>query len=1661
MLDGTADQMQLAGITTSNDDVKLIVGDAAGENLSIVQAIGLGTGDLFLDVAGNVTQTAPGTITAAGLGLMVDGNTRLQLGNDVDTLAANTGGTILFNDIDGLTIGTVTVLDGTADQMQLAGITSSNDDVKLIVAGDLTIQQAVALGTGDLFLDVAGNVTQTVPGTITTAGLGLMVDGNTRLQLGNDVDRLAANTGGTVLFNDVDGLTIGTVTVLDGTADQMQLAGITTSNDDAKLIVGDAAGENLAIAQAIQLGTGDLFLDVAGNVTQTAPGTITAAGLGLMVDGMTRLELANDVDRLAANNHDFLLFNDIDDLSISTVTVLDGTADQMQLVGVTSSNDNVKLIVGDAAGENLSIEQGVTLGDGDLFLVVAGDVTQTASVVADRLGLMVGGNTTLQHGSNNVNIIAANNQGTTFYTDIDGLVVQSVTVDGMTVTGITTSDDNVKLTMGGGLMIQAPISLGLGDLFVAAGGDVTQTAAIVADRLGLMVDGDTRLQHPDNDLNILAAVNGGFTFYRDIDDLVVSTVTVDGMTVTGILTSNDDVKLTVGGDLAIDDAVSIGAGNLFLDVQGNVAQTASITANGLALMVSGETSLQLPGNDVNDLAVDAEGTTRFTDSSGFKIGTVSVDGMTVKGVDVVGNFVLIAKGDISQDPDAPVVVSGLTDLMTTGSVCWTFGDCFGPQNIADGQNDNDLNELRIQSAANADIVDLNQLIVSLAVIDGQLHLAAGDSAAGQLLLTGNISAVNQVLLQASAGVTQSGGILRTDQLLVGGDIPSESTGSFVLQSDNVVNEVVARVTGDLRFRNVQDLNIGVLNYASGCGSTEDLSGLDIGGNLILAVDTASLPTAGHLTQSDFAPVIVRGTTLINATGNIILLGDDRDPFDGGNANDFQGVVNVNTDVAFNNPNQNFIEIADVNELNIEDANSNSGIHLFAGTTTPSVLELSGQVTSTQLLLQSSGGVLQDANQGILTATELIVGGDRTAESGGSFILQGRNEVDRLAGNLLNGTLQFQNTIGLTISSGLSFVGSDGSTSDSASGLFAGGDGASLVFADPNLLLSTTAQGLIGNVNDRFNPAFGQFLDRDDVGIAVLNEGSLTVESGAFVNATNSDVYLETVGDSDLKLGDTVRVEDPTNRILVIAGGDLELEPNGRLERGNAGLVTTRFNDITLLDPTGNAADQNRLVDRNFLTQTLELIFGNQFESNFDAGIFWGIEGKDDNTFDFGSLNPSQLAALDALLFGNSIDAGFESRSFYPTVTLGATIETLVSEPIGNLFDNSATVSDAQAIPTASFTLDFLRNNAEFRNIVFVFNDANINLFQSASTGQIEDLNVATADFEGLARFNEPSRIAITRPVTEAVSQIEVIPQTESEVLQTSFRMEDPLFVQAVQQKFFIVVYFQSQYEADQFELKFGDDELEYERVLELLDLDSNALKWSSSGEGADELDANQIREVISRANLDLQDDDQWIQDFAAWLKARNQDETESQIPDVPRGVYKILEVDNGKAVIQGDDIDRKFVPEPESNRPGENDNNPPVLESPDSPGESDTDDALRSLDSRFNVQPESTQEAGTRISRWSAMLRGETIHSGSQIQSDHDPGDGTVALDESEQVVDPAKSAAAPLLGLLAVLTRRKTGASSSEFNEGRSIVDEKAEFLDRNIFSRAARFRRRVERTK
>src|SRR5437879_2107067 len=267
-----------SGITLSQADVKLTVlaggltigaaADAGADDIT------LGTGNLTLNVVGPVTQVGGNVILAAGLQLLGSGTVTLNdSGNNVATLAANYNGPIGYTDANGLTVGTVT--DGPSG-MTASGITTSNDDVKLsVLAGGLTIGAVadagaddITLGTGNLTLNVVGNVKNGRASGRETAGLPLVGSGTgTRNDSGNNVASLAGNNNAQMGYNDANGLTIGTVT--DGPPG-MTTSRSSTSHDDVKLTVlaggltiGAAAD---AGADDVTLGTGNLTLNVVGNV---------------------------------------------------------------------------------------------------------------------------------------------------------------------------------------------------------------------------------------------------------------------------------------------------------------------------------------------------------------------------------------------------------------------------------------------------------------------------------------------------------------------------------------------------------------------------------------------------------------------------------------------------------------------------------------------------------------------------------------------------------------------------------------------------------------------------------------------------------------------------------------------------------------------------------------------------------------------------------------------------------------------------------------------------------------------------------------------------------------------------------------------------------------------------------------------------------------------------------------------------------------------------------------------------------------------------------------------------------------------------------------------------------------------------------------------------
>src|SRR5947209_1157747 len=199
----------------------------------------------------------------------------------------------------------------------------------------------------------------------------------------------------------------------------------------------------------------------------------------------------------------------------------------------------------------------------------------------------------------------------------------------MTASGISTSNDDVKLTvLAGGLTIGAAadagaddITLGSGNLTLNVVGPVTQVSGnvITASGLQLLGSGSVTLNDSGNNVATLAASYNGPIGYTEGNDVLMATVTdgPSGMTSSGIPTTNHDVKLTVLAgalpivfepDAAAQDIHSVPA-RRSSDLVGPVTQVSGnvITASGLQLLGSGSVTLNDSGNNVATLAASYNG----------------------------------------------------------------------------------------------------------------------------------------------------------------------------------------------------------------------------------------------------------------------------------------------------------------------------------------------------------------------------------------------------------------------------------------------------------------------------------------------------------------------------------------------------------------------------------------------------------------------------------------------------------------------------------------------------------------------------------------------------------------------------------------------------------------------------------------------------------------------------------------------------------------------------------------------------------------------------------------------------------------------------------------------------------------------------------------------
>ncbi|MFN0054364.1 MAG: beta strand repeat-containing protein [Planctomycetales bacterium] len=1096
-----------SGVATNIGDVLL---DAHGP-LTINNAVGAGTARFVAD--GDITQGASGAITAASVGIRQESATSGNIiltnaGNDVNTLAAANaapGGEFRFQDADDLTIGAVSA---SSDALFAAtsGVSTNNGDVLLNANGPLTINEALAAGTGTARLVADGDITQGAAGTITAAALGIrqesVTGGNIILtNVGNDVSTLAgfnAASGAEVRLQDANDLTIGAVAA---SADALfaSTSGVATNNGDVLM---DAHGP-LTINNAIAAGTGTARLVADGDITQAASGTIAAATLGVRQESVTGGNIiltnaGNDVNTLAEFNtfsSGEVRFQDADDLTIGSVST---SSDALFAAtsGVLTNNGDVLL----SAHGSLTINEAVAAAAATVRLVAEGDITQSAAgaVTAASLGVRqesaAGGDIELASAGNDVDTLAAFNAfagGSICFHDVDDLAIGTVSAspDGLfaATTGMSANNGDLVLNSSGPLLLDTPISAGTAAVRLQAQGDITQgaTGTITAGSLAIrqegLVDGDIVLTNSANDVDTLAAFNafaGGTINYQDADDLVIGTVTADPecqyVATDGVQSLDGDVLLNAQGPLTINSAIGAGTGTTRLVAAGDITQAAAGTITVASLGVrqesaaSGNIILTNAGNDVNTLAAfnaASGGELRFQDADELTIGAVapSADALFADTVGVTtnnGDVLLDAYGSLTIN-ETLAAGTGTARLVADGEITQGASGTITAASLGIRQQSTAAGNIILTNSGN----DVNTLAAFNAAVGGEVRFQDADD-----LTIGAVAASADALFAQTTGVSTNNGDVLLDvhgpltinnnvgagtgtaRLVAVGDITQGVSGTITAASlgvrqesvaggniiltnaDNDLNTLAASNAasgGEVWFQDADDLTIGSVSvssdalFASTTGVSTDNGNVQLNANGGLTINEAIAAGTGT------ARLVAKGDISQGASGAITAasLGVRQESAVGGNVILTNAANDVNTLAAFNAATGGEMRFQDADDLTFG-AVAASADALFAttmGVATNNgdlLLDAHGPLTINNALAAGTGtarivaqGDITQAAAGTITAASLGVRQESVA--GGNVILTNSgNDVNTLAAfnAASGGEVRFQDADDLTIGS---------------------------------------------------------------------------------------------------------------------------------------------------------------------------------------------------------------------------------------------------------------------------------------------------------------------------------------------------------------------------------------------------------------------------------------------------------------------------------------------------------------------------------------------------------------------------------------------------------------------------------------------------------------------
>ena len=831
------------------------------------------TGEVQLNAqAGTVTQSD--IITADDLELRGGGSFLLDDANNNITnfFAVRTGaGDVSFTNVGAIDVNSVGGTDG---------ITRTGGDVQLTAggAGTVTINQAIALGGGDLGINSSGAVTQFA--AIGGGGLQLVGTGPFTLQdPGNAFTTLAASTTGAALpYRDSNALIIGTV-------DLTAIGGVSVSG--------------------VNTGGNEFALRTGGNVTQTA----AASGSNLQVVSGGTVNLSNGGNAfaiVAVDGTTGATYRDTNAVTVGTVNTTVGVTTNSGTASVTSGGvltltDPVTASSGNVVLNSISANiTGAALVSGNALDADAATGININTAVASADARVSGAGAIDIDETNSISLTNAitSNGGVDVRTTSGNLVASNVVAgaagnvilmaggsgNDVTVTNVNAAGNNVTITaadsiisnssvISENLLLTATGTGGAGDIGSSASplgttttGSHTITAAgdvFINETTDFATSEIASLSLTGGAQTVLLQSEGTLTYDKDLSgDLNADTLSLNGAGATAW--SADITDLSADDTIVFFDRVDLvgsrsarSAGTLDFrsGILGGTGE--SVTFNVDKVELSGGVQLAGATNLANAPILTFNSAVDVNDSQTWRIDRLRSSG--VKGsISAANTGVVLTVALTTRDDSRVVTIGGATDELMRGSVVDAFDrfggevaigantsantftatfDALPGQIIVDGRWQVSNSPGTITLVSLGDIVFTNNALLTAETIN-LIALGANPDSLGGLVIDQNAAIASQPgFVKTDNLVVVAAGSLGSDSGALGGGLTGTANGIINVASgsdksffDNFGNGSFGDGTIALAISEVFNLKLQELGFATtDLSSGLNVSGLQTGG----------------------------------------------------------------------------------------------------------------------------------------------------------------------------------------------------------------------------------------------------------------------------------------------------------------------------------------------------------------------------------------------------------------------------------------------------------------------------------------------------------------------------------------------------------------------------------------------------------------------------------------------------------------------------------------------------------------------------------------------------------------------------------------------------------------------------------------------------------------